>query len=121
MQQDMTSYAKVLLALMIASAGLADSLHAHEPFDCTPLLIAGLQADGADLTLSGGGGPQNWPYYVVMTTNLPATIWTPVATNQFDGCGGFSLIIRNAVTPFPARMFYRIQLQLGAGSTDGVC
>jgi autotransporter-associated beta strand protein len=72
--------------------------------------ISGIQVSGVSLVLSGSGGPANGPFYVMTATNLPAAAWAPIATNQFDAGGTFSLTITNAVNPSQPQSFYRIQL-----------
>ena len=56
-------------------------------------------------------GPTNATYYVVTSTdlNLPLNLWTPVATNTFNGSGQFSITI--AVNPNQPQTFYRLQLR----------
>jgi len=68
---------------------------------------------GANLFLSGSGGIPCWTYYVLASTNLapPAAPWTPVATNQFDAGGNFSLTLSNVVTSNQPQKFYQLQLQ----------
>ena len=72
--------------------------------------IASFQISGADLLIGGGGGTANWPYFVLMTTNLPGN-WTPVATNWFDASGNFSITLTNAINAGPGQSFYKLQLQ----------
>lgn len=66
---------------------------------------------GGNLVLSGSGGVDSWPYFLLASTNLglPAAQWTRVATNQFDRNGNF--ILTNPVTAASPQMFYRVQLQ----------
>jgi rhamnogalacturonan endolyase len=73
--------------------------------------IAGLNVVGGNLIISGSGGVNSWPYYLLASTNLtlPAAQWTRVATNQFDTGGNF--ILTNAVNPNWPQTFYRLQLQ----------
>ena len=68
-------------------------------------------AAGKDLNLAGSGGIAYWTFYVFATTNLSAGPWTPVATNQFDSSGHFTLTFTNAINLNPLQMFYRLQLQ----------
>ena len=72
--------------------------------------IASFQISGANLLISGGGGTVNWPYLVLVTTNLPAN-WTPVATNWFDASGNFSITLTNAISTGLGQSFYKLQLQ----------
>ena len=73
--------------------------------------IASAQIAGVNLILSGMGGVNSWPYLVLASTNLTTAPWTPVATNQFDVAGGFTLTITNAVDPGRSQTFFRLQLQ----------
>ena len=59
----------------------------------TPPVIGSLGFANGKLAMSGSGGVTNGTYYVLTTTNLalPATNWTRLQTNQFDGNGNFSL------------------------------
>ncbi|HSY20307.1 MAG TPA: autotransporter-associated beta strand repeat-containing protein, partial [Candidatus Acidoferrales bacterium] len=75
----------------------------------TPPLISGIQMSGAGLVISGSGGAGSWPYVVLTATNLAAPQWTPVATNQFDSSGNFS--ITNVIDPSQPQTFYQLQLQ----------
>jgi hypothetical protein len=74
-------------------------------------IISQVQNAQGNLLMTGGGGPANWTYYVLSATNLAGAVWTPVATNQLDGSGDFSVTITNGVSAAQPRMFYRIQLQ----------
>lgn len=73
--------------------------------------IAKIQIVGGNLVFSGSGGVNSWPYYLLVSTNLnlPVAQWTPIATNQFDSSGNFTLT--NAISTSSSQMFYRIQLQ----------
>lgn len=74
-----------------------------------PPTLAMFACDGANLTLSGGGGTPGWPCYLLAATNpaLPMTHWTRVAANTFapDGNVSFTLPVESNC---PAR-FYRLQ------------
>ena len=61
------------------------------------------------LVVSGTGGTDNWPYYVLATTNLVSGQWIPLATNQFDASGNFNMT--NTLDPGMPQSFYRLQLQ----------
>jgi rhamnogalacturonan endolyase len=89
---------------LLASSGIVSVVALPPP------TISGIQASGGDLVLSGSGGPALGMFYIQSTTNLPAVVWTPMATNQFDAGGNFSLTLTNAINPNQPRMFYRIQL-----------
>jgi autotransporter-associated beta strand protein len=70
--------------------------------------ITGVQIVGGNLVMNGSGGPADWNYYLLSSTNLAGAPWTPVATNQFDAGGNF--ILTNAIDPNSPQMFYRLQL-----------
>ena len=69
----------------------------------TPLLQSNL------LVLSGSGGQPGRPYYVLSSTNLslPATQWTPLGTNSFDGNGLFRFT--NSLDPSSPQLYYLLQ------------
>jgi hypothetical protein len=72
-------------------------------------LISSAKLSGTGLVISGTGGTANWPYVVLIRTNLIAGQWLPIATNQFDASGNFSFT--NSITPGLPRAFYQLQLQ----------
>lgn len=76
----------------------------------TPPDISAIQFNGSMLTISGSGGPAAWPYVMFSATNLAEPQWTPVATNQFDGFGNFTLTLTNFPVLNP-QTFYKLQLQ----------
>ena len=69
-----------------------------------------LAAGGGSLVLSGSGGTPNANYYVLTSTNVaaPATQWTCVATQQFDGASRFAFT--NSLDPNSSQRFYLLQL-----------
>jgi autotransporter-associated beta strand protein len=73
--------------------------------------IASINIAGGNFIISGSGGPINWPFYLLASTNLtsPPAQWTRIATNQFGNTGNF--IITNSIDPSLPQTFYRIQLQ----------
>ncbi|HEY1718363.1 MAG TPA: autotransporter-associated beta strand repeat-containing protein, partial [Verrucomicrobiae bacterium] len=77
----------------------------------TSPIIAGINLVGGNLIISGSGGVNSWPFYILASTNLmlPTTQWIPVATNQFDAGGNFS--VTNAIDPDQPQTFYKLQLQ----------
>ncbi len=75
----------------------------------TSPMISGIQTSGTNLVISGSGGPSNWPYLTLATTNLTAPVWIPVVTNQFDAAGNFS--VTNPISPNRPQTFYKMQLQ----------
>ena len=72
--------------------------------------FGGVKWAGTNLVFSGSNGVINWPYYVLASTNLalPLNQWARVATNVFDGAGGF--VFTNSATTGQSRRFYRLQL-----------
>ena len=74
-----------------------------------PPVIGSLTLAGGDLVTSGSDGIPYWTYYVLVSTNLTASQWTPVATNQFDAAGNF--VFTNAINGGAGQSFYRLQLQ----------
>jgi hypothetical protein len=73
--------------------------------------IANIKLVGGNLVISGAGGVNSWPYYILASTNLmlPTAQWIPIATNQFDAGGNFS--ITNVIDPSQPLTFYKLQLQ----------
>ncbi len=71
-------------------------------------IITSVQFDGVNLIVSGYGGLNAWPYYLVASTNLtlPLANWTRLATNTFDSAGGFGFT--NAVNAGTPQCFYRV-------------
>jgi hypothetical protein len=74
------------------------------PLIATPLLQSG------QLVLSGSGGQPGKPYYVLGSTNLslPATQWTYIRTNSFDGNGSFRFT--NSQDPSSPQFYYLLQM-----------
>ncbi|MGC9940498.1 MAG: carbohydrate-binding protein [Verrucomicrobiota bacterium] len=64
---------------------------------------------GRNLILSGNGGANGVPYYVLMATNLttPLANWVVVTTNLFDASGNF--MVTNAFNSNNLQQFYRIK------------
>jgi hypothetical protein len=60
--------------------------------------------------LSGTGGESNGTYYVLTSSNLlaPLTNWTHIATDHFDGAGGF--IFTNTVHTNAPQLFHILQM-----------
>ena len=71
--------------------------------------IASVKPTGLNLVMSGSGGTTNWPYYLLASSNLIGSPWLPIATNQFDNSGNFSLTLTNVFVPGAPNMFYRLQ------------
>ena len=77
----------------------------------TTPVIGAISISGNGVGLSGTGGVGNGKYILLGATNLatPASNWTRLLTNQFDGSGNFNFTT-NAGTGLPQN-FYRLQLQ----------
>ncbi|HTV40669.1 MAG TPA: LamG-like jellyroll fold domain-containing protein [Candidatus Sulfotelmatobacter sp.] len=56
-------------------------------------VVSSTYTSGGNFIFSGTGGSDNGTYYVLTSTNLltPLSQWTPIATNSFNGSGGFSV------------------------------
>ena len=65
---------------------------------------------GNQLVLAGGGGTAYGFYYVLASTNVaqPLNQWQRIATNQFDGAGGFA--VTNPITTGTSQQFFQLQL-----------
>jgi len=75
----------------------------------TSPIISNIRISNGNLEVSGTGGPDGVPYYILITTNLASPQWISLATNQFDSAGNF--FFTNAVNPTGPQMFYRLQVQ----------
>jgi hypothetical protein len=75
-----------------------------------PVISAANLVGGNQLVMVGGGGTANGIYYVLTSTNVaqPLNQWQRIATNQFDGAGGFA--ITNPVTAGTSQQFFQLQL-----------
>jgi hypothetical protein len=65
---------------------------------------------GSNIVFNGGGGMADGGFLLPASTNvaLPPENWTRVATNAFDGVGGFQFT--NESDPNAPRQFYPLQL-----------
>lgn len=65
---------------------------------------------GTNLVVAGSGGAADYGYEVLFSTNLalPLSYWTAMASNHFDGAGGF--LSTNAVDPSLRQGFYAIKI-----------
>ena len=72
--------------------------------------FGGVKWVGTNLVFTGTNGVINWPYVVLASTNLalPVSQWPRVATNAFDGAGGF--VFTNSANAGSPRRFFRLQL-----------
>jgi fibronectin-binding autotransporter adhesin len=69
-----------------------------------------LQRSGNNLTLNGVGGTPSATYYVLASTNIaePLANWIPIATNTFNGSGGFNYI--HTINPADPELFYLLSV-----------
>jgi hypothetical protein len=70
------------------------------------VVISSTKVSGGNLIFSGSGGTANGSYNVLTTTNL-LSVWVPIATNNFDSGGNFS--VTNAIVPGVPQEFYLIK------------
>ena len=73
----------------------------------SPVFSSAVRTNG-QLVLSGQGGTPGWEYQVLASTDaaLPVTLWTPIATNQFDSTGQFSFAV--PIASDSSRQFFRL-------------
>ena len=92
-----------------AFTGSAPDLGAFE-YASHPAPTINLTTTGSNLVFTGTGGWAGGPWHLVTATNieLAATNWTPVATNQFDLAGNYT--ITNPPPVGLAQRFYRAKL-----------
>jgi fibronectin-binding autotransporter adhesin len=76
----------------------------------SPPTFSSVNLSGTNLVFHGTNAPLSGNYYVFSSTNLttPLSNWTPVATNSFDGSGGFSFT--NSIDPAQPQQFFILQL-----------
>ena len=65
---------------------------------------------GTNVSLAGSGGGSNVTFVLSTATNvaLPAALWTPILTNQFDASGAF--VISNLYNPAQPARYFRLSL-----------
>jgi fibronectin-binding autotransporter adhesin len=75
-----------------------------------PPRIGGVSLVGTNLVLSGSGGSPGAIYYVLRGPDLTLSSaqWTRVATNSFDGAGGF--VFSDPVDVGAPQVFYQLQV-----------
>ena len=69
---------------------------------CTP------SRSGARWVFTGAGGNPGGPYVVLTTTNVTATPWTPILTNQFGEFGEFTF--PSSLGASPREQFFRLRI-----------
>ncbi|HEV2434385.1 MAG TPA: NPCBM/NEW2 domain-containing protein [Verrucomicrobiae bacterium] len=76
-----------------------------------PPRFGSLTVNGGNCVFRGSNGVPGWPYSVLTSSNLalPVNQWTPMATNNFDGNGDFS--ITNPLNPNLGQQYYLLQLK----------
>lgn len=75
-----------------------------------PANITSIAVHGQALTIAANNGVPTGIFTLVESTNLllPAGLWTPVLTNNFDGGGNLNLTT-NVINPSNAEEFYLIE------------
>ncbi len=63
---------------------------------------------GNNLVFQAAGGPPNYPFTLLSTTNLASGIWTPVTTNVLDSSGHVSMT--NSINAGQPQTFFRLKL-----------
>jgi hypothetical protein len=71
-------------------------------------VISSTKVSGGSLIFSGTGGTANATFYVLATTNL-AGVWSPIATNTYDGSGNFTNTL--SIPAGVPHQFYRTSSQ----------
>jgi hypothetical protein len=72
-------------------------------------IISSLSFSSGSLVIHGASGTTGAQVFLLVATNLALPKWIPIATNQFDSNGNFTMTnTLNAVVP---QTFYRLQLQ----------
>lgn len=76
----------------------------------TPPFINRIEVMGTNIVITGTGGVPYGTYTLLSSTNLalPIAMWTPIATNAFDGNGNFA--ITNGISPDAPQKFYMLQV-----------
>jgi hypothetical protein len=88
-----------------SSAQVGFTVNSPTPVTVNPAALT--SAGAGNLVLSGSGGGAGNSYVVLSATNLtPPVVWTPVATNAFNGSGSFSYT--NPVVTATPDLFLRI-------------
>ena len=78
------------------------------PVVAGPLLITNAFLTAGNIVLSGKGGANSAPYFVLSATNItaPLTNWLPMTTNTFDAAGNF--IVTNPTAPGTPQQYFRL-------------
>ena len=78
-----------------------------------PPLITGVNLATTNLNLTASNGVVGEIVYTMTSTNLamPLNQWQPIATNQLNANGNFSITATNAVNPAAPQQFYLLQGQ----------
>jgi Concanavalin A-like lectin/glucanases superfamily/GDSL-like Lipase/Acylhydrolase family len=72
------------------------------------LSASGPLPNSGSVALTGSGGPGNGQFRLLATTNVALPVWSPVATNDFDGNGFFT--VTNAFDLAQPAAWFRVQL-----------
>ena len=92
------------------------------PYTVSPDALK-LTLNGLNITVTGTNGQSGDAYYLMMTTNLTANQWVPVATNVLSSTSGgldsFTFNGTNVVTPGAQQQFYML-LNTNAVPANGI-
>lgn len=101
------AYYYVVTAVNPGDESSRSSQVAAAPF--TGPIINSLFISSGSLVIQGASGTTGAQVCLLAATNLALPKWTPIATNQFDGDGSFTMT--NPLNTALPRSFYRLQLQ----------
>jgi len=104
-----TTYYYVVTATGATGAS-GNSPEARAYYYVNPPAITSVQSAAGNLTISGSGGINNLQYVLLGCTNLAAATWVPIATNQFDSSGNFTLTLTNVAAANLPQTFYELLL-----------
>lgn len=114
-----SSAAQPYAEMIVDEYRLGESYADVTPYEGAPpvagLQITNIQSSGAAVQIAGTGGTAGGTYHLLASADVtvPATTWSAIATNTFDGNGNFSLS-----RPIePGAKFFRVRTASPAGPT----
>jgi hypothetical protein len=114
-----SSAAQPYAELIVDEYRLGESYADVTPYEGAPpvagLQITNIQRSGASVQIAGTGGTSGGTFHLLASAGVtvPATTWSAIATNTFDGHGNFSLS-----RPIePGAKFFRVRTASPAGPT----
>lgn len=114
-----SSAAQPYAELIVDEYRLGESYADVTPYEGAPpvagLQITNIQSSGASVQIAGTGGTAGGTFHLLASADVtvPATTWSAIATNTFDGNGNFSL----SSPVEPGAKFFRIRTASPAGPT----